>query len=66
MPYYCCVPNCKKRGTGFAFPWNPDTRMQWIVAIKRMDPITNKLWEPSQHHKVCQRHFTEDDYVYFT
>ncbi|XP_062615043.1 uncharacterized protein LOC134276769 [Saccostrea cucullata] len=58
----CCVPGCHERG-GHQFPMEKLRRNKWIVAIKRLDERTNKLWEPSKSAVVCKRHFTSDDYV---
>ncbi|XP_033759277.1 uncharacterized protein LOC117341516 [Pecten maximus] len=58
----CCVPECHERG-GHLFPSEKIRRDKWIVAIKRLDETTKKLWEPSKSAVVCKRHFTPDDYV---
>jgi len=63
MPDYCCVPGCKSLGTGHKFPSDPERRKKWIVNIKRLDPDTGKLWEPSPRSVVCRSHFTPEDYT---
>ncbi len=62
MPDYCCVPGCKTLGTGHRFPAEAELRRRWIVAIKRIDPVTKKLWQPSKLAVVCSSHFTAEDY----
>ncbi|XP_062601204.1 uncharacterized protein LOC134262898 [Saccostrea cucullata] len=58
----CCVPGCHERG-GHQFPTEKSRRDKWIIAIKRLDEHTRKLWEPSKSVVVCKRHFKPDDYV---
>ncbi|XP_062574699.1 uncharacterized protein LOC134236544 [Saccostrea cucullata] len=58
----CCVPGCHERG-GHQFPTEKSRRDKWIIAIKRLDEHTRKLWEPSKSAVVCKRHFKPDDYV---
>ena len=38
-------------------------RRKWVLAIKRLDPKTEKPWEPSNSHVVCRNHFTLEDYT---
>ncbi|KAK6169859.1 hypothetical protein SNE40_020834 [Patella caerulea] len=63
MPQYCCVPNCKNSKGGHTFPKDLILRKIWIVAIKRNDQQTGKLWQPGEHDRVCKDHFTNDDYT---
>ncbi|XP_062583805.1 uncharacterized protein LOC134245540 [Saccostrea cucullata] len=58
----CCVPGCHER-CGHQFPTEKSRRDKWIIAIKRLDEHTRKLWEPSKSAVVCKRHFKPDDYV---
>ncbi|XP_062615732.1 peroxynitrite isomerase THAP4-like [Saccostrea cucullata] len=58
----CCVPGCHERG-GHQFPTEKSRRDKWIIAIKRLDEHTRKLWEPSKSAFVCKGHFKPDDYV---
>ncbi|CAC5421813.1 unnamed protein product [Mytilus coruscus] len=46
----------------FPFPTenkNPDLRRKWMIQINRIDPITNKNWNPKSHDRVCSNHFEE-------
>ena len=58
---YCCVPGCSGFG-GHKFPNSSERRMQWRVAIRRIDPRTKGLWMPSDSAIVCHKHFKESDY----
>ena len=58
----CCVPQCHERG-GHAFPSDSEQRQLWVRAIKRLDEVTLKDWEPSLTSLVCKAHFKPDDYV---
>ena len=60
MTKYCCVPGCKETG-GFQFPRDPVMRKKWQVAIRR-EAASKKLWKPTDHSIVCQRHFVESDF----
>lgn len=62
MPFYCCVPLCTSQG-GHKFPRDPTMRWRWQLAIKRLDPTSNKVWSPTKSSVVCSRHFNPDDYV---
>ena len=61
MPLYCAVPNCKEK-SGFRFPTDPVVRKEWSIAIKRVEPGTDKLWEPTQYSVVCANHFKPSDF----
>lgn len=56
MPQRCSVPFCCNYG-GHQFPKDKQRRFQWRVAIKRLDPLTKKLWEPNDRDVVCHLHF---------
>ena len=45
------------------FPKDAAMKLKWKIAIKRMDPVTKRLWEPGKTAVVCRRHFTKDSYV---
>lgn len=63
MPQYCCVPACTNSG-GHRFPFKrPDIVLKWRIAIKRTDPKTKGLWNPSQFDVVCKQHFDSSDYL---
>ena len=63
MPFTCCcVPQCHERG-GHTFPSDSEQRLRWIRAIKRLDEVTLKDWEPTPTAIVCKSHFKPDDYV---
>ena len=63
MPDYCSVPECYNLGTGHQFPSDPVRKMKWMVAIKRIDPATGKLWQPKPSAVVCRNHFSPEDYT---
>ena len=70
MVNVCCVPGCK---TGykctktshqsseaiplFKFPVDPILKKKWINAIPRQD------WTVSPNHRVCVKHFAENDVI---
>ena len=62
MPDYCCVPGCKTSGSGHRFPSDQEMKKKWVAAIKRLDPVSRKPWQPSQRSVVCSKHFTDEDY----
>jgi hypothetical protein len=62
MPQYCCVPLCTNFG-GHRFPTESKLRDKWRVAVKRVDPLTKRLWEPGKYDVVCQSHFRDEDYT---
>lgn len=62
MPTYCCVPGCTTTGSGHKFPLDPQMKKRWIIAIKRLDPVTKKIWQPSLSSVVCHNHFLPTDY----
>ena len=45
------------------FPKDDAMKLKWKIAIRRMDPVTKRLWEPGNTAVVCRRHFTKDSYV---
>ena len=62
MGRYCCVPYCSNRIKGHEFPKDPTHRQLWVIAIKRMDPVSKKLWQPTSSSIVCKEHFLPEDY----
>jgi hypothetical protein len=67
MVYKCCVPCCRGNYTSggpkvrcFSFPKDEELRRKWLSAIHRENFI------PSDHTKVCELHFTKEDYVEFS
>lgn len=63
MPYTCCcVPGCKNRG-GHQFPSDPERKKLWVIAIRRIENKSGKLWTPSDYSVVCRQHLKEDDYI---
>ena len=59
------MPLCKNSKGGHKFPdpvHQPERHRQWVVAIKRIDPHTKKLWNPSRSSVVCADHFSSEDY----
>ena len=66
MGFCCCVPGCKtgyasskpvKKIPVFGFPKQEHSHNAWLKAIPR------KNWTLSKWHKVCAKHFSEDDFV---
>ena len=56
----CAVPGCTKQN-GFKFPKNQTVCKQWVIAIKREDPLKkSELWTPNKFAVVCPSHFRED------
>ncbi|XP_046381846.2 uncharacterized protein LOC124152842 [Haliotis rufescens] len=37
--------------------------MKWRIAIKRIDEVSKKVWEPGKYDIVCRKHFRTEDYV---
>lgn len=67
MGYTCCVPGCrtgyrssKRKGRLFQFPSDPTLRNKWIAAIPRLN------WTVSYNHRVCEKHFSPNDFVLFS
>ncbi|XP_064605006.1 uncharacterized protein LOC135470158 isoform X2 [Liolophura sinensis] len=52
MPQYRCVPQCKNASAGHTFPRNKLLRQRWNVAIRRIDPVTKKVWEPGKRKRL--------------
>lgn len=50
---------CKK----FRFPIDAGLAQRWTVALRRLDPVSKKLWQPTKHSRVCSDHFLDDDYI---
>ena len=38
----------------------PQQRLQWINAVKRVDPVTKKVWIPKEDDRVCSNHFEDN------
>ncbi|XP_035234148.1 THAP domain-containing protein 2-like [Stegodyphus dumicola] len=61
MVYTCCVPNCRgnypntEKVQMFSIPKSDSLRRKWLRAIHRQNFI------PSNHSKVCEKHFVESD-----
>ena len=64
MVYTCCIPGCKtgyksckseEKVALFGFPSNEELKQKWISAIPR------KNWTIKKNHKVCIKHFSNDD-----
>ncbi|XP_076067689.1 uncharacterized protein LOC143040483 [Oratosquilla oratoria] len=63
MPHHCSVPLCSSHKGGHKFPSDEKMNMKWKIAIKRLEPGTNKPWIPKKYNVVCEKHFTADDYI---
>ncbi|XP_052787725.1 THAP domain-containing protein 2-like [Mya arenaria] len=68
MPTSCSAPGCTQRfvkDSGvrfFRFPKEKERRLKWLLAIGRRslsDRQHVKLWEPSDHDRLCSMHFAE-------
>ena len=66
MVYTCCVPVCKtgyrsntcaEKISLFKLPKDTALRQQWLRAIPR------KYWNPTDSHRVCAKHFHDEDFV---
>lgn len=69
MVVSCCVINCTSRfdknspGSFYHIPKKPDERRkQRLAAIKRVGP-DGKQWEPTDHDRICFRHFITGRFV---
>lgn len=62
MVFYCSVPGCSNRGSCFKFPKDKKFLKEWVVAIKRVDPILKGLWKPGINNRVCKEHFKAEDF----
>ena len=67
MVYTCCVPACKTgyksvKGNDqiplFRFPKDEECRKKWMNAIPRQQ------WTLSDSHRVCAKHFSDDNIQY--
>ncbi|XP_076050114.1 uncharacterized protein LOC143030782 [Oratosquilla oratoria] len=63
MPQHCSVPLCSAHTGGHKFPSDEKMNMKWRMAIKRLEPGTNKPWIPRKYSVVCEKPFTADDYM---
>ncbi|KAE8752186.1 hypothetical protein FOCC_FOCC000979 [Frankliniella occidentalis] len=63
MPRKCNVPNCSSSSYRqpdmcfVGFPTKPDVREKWLQAIGR------ESWIPKPHHRICQLHFKDCDWL---
>lgn len=70
MVVSCCITNCTSRHISkrsvqegeshlsfHRFPTSPRKRFLWVNAVRRVDRITKKTWQPSDNDRVCGRHF---------
>ena len=58
----CAVATCDSRSgrdkvTFFSFPNNKELSRIWTFKCKR------KYYSPSEHAKICKKHFTDSDFV---
>ena len=64
MPTWCAVPGCNNENANFKFPKDKELKRKWEIAIRRGDPNQKgKLWVAGTHHRVCQLHFIETDFL---
>lgn len=50
---YIVVYRCVKKVDGHLFPSNPELKLKWQTAIRKLDEKSKKLWEPAIHDRVC-------------
>ena len=63
MPQYCCVPECKNKKSKHVFPKNETIKHKWHPAeIRRLDPVTKKLWTPGPNDRAYSDHFQPHDF----
>ncbi|XP_006001524.1 THAP domain-containing protein 5-like [Latimeria chalumnae] len=71
MVLSCCAMNCTNRVTKenkikgitfHSFPREKQRRLLWSRAVKRTDPTTGELWEPSSHSRLCSLHFINNQF----
>ncbi|XP_073200122.1 THAP domain-containing protein 6-like isoform X6 [Lepidochelys kempii] len=69
MVKYCAAYNCsnadtklnRKQGITFhRFPKDNKKKQQWAQAVHRADPVSGKLWTPSEWDMICSQHFNPD------
>lgn len=59
---YCCLCFSVVRFLFVVIMEGIEFRSRWRVAIKCLDPLTKKLWEPNDRERVCHLHFVASDY----
>lgn len=59
----CCVPGCNSgiKVPSHKFPKCPERCSEWIKSLK-LDHLKNYCADQLQKHKVCYKHFREEDY----
>lgn len=59
----CCVPGCNSgiKVPSHKFPKYPERCSEWIKSLK-LDHLKNYCADQLQKHKVCYKHFREEDY----
>ncbi|KAM7167201.1 THAP domain-containing protein 6-like isoform 1-T5 [Macrochelys suwanniensis] len=69
MVKYCAAYNCsnadtklnRKHGITFhRFPKDKKKKQHWAQAVHRADPMSGKLWTPSEWDMICSQHFNPD------
>uniref|UniRef100_A0A8C4WCY7 THAP-type domain-containing protein n=1 Tax=Gopherus evgoodei TaxID=1825980 RepID=A0A8C4WCY7_9SAUR len=71
MPKACSAINCpnrdtrenRARGLSFhSFPKAHELRKRWMLAVKRIEPGSRRLWIPGAGACLCSQHFTQDEF----
>uniref|UniRef100_A0A8C8RC60 THAP-type domain-containing protein n=1 Tax=Pelusios castaneus TaxID=367368 RepID=A0A8C8RC60_9SAUR len=71
MPKACSAINCpnrdtrenRARGLSFhSFPKAHELRKRWMLAVKRIEPSSRRLWIPGAGACLCSQHFTQDEF----
>ncbi|XP_053264105.1 THAP domain-containing protein 3-like isoform X1 [Podarcis raffonei] len=69
MVKYCAAYNCtnsdtklnRKQGITFhRFPKDNARKQEWAMSVHRADPVSGKLWMPSQWDMICSQHFSPE------
>lgn len=42
------------------FPKDNARKQEWAMSIHRADPVSGKLWMPSQWDMICSQHFSPE------
>lgn len=65
----CAVPKCDSRAgvthdvLFHEIPANLQRRQSWLDALRSVRPVGDKSWQPSDHTKICSKHFKPEDYI---
>ncbi|XP_032657079.1 THAP domain-containing protein 6-like isoform X2 [Chelonoidis abingdonii] len=65
LPLLCGAEQCVQAAQGTSgaasrFPKDNKKKQQWAQAVHRADPVSGKLWTPSEWDMICSQHFNPD------